>query len=190
MPCAAADREQPRFGRVVENWYQIMSRTKRLTAFTTSYTQAAVIFPFVLAAPAYFAGKIQLGGLMQTAQAFGQVQKALSFFVSIYRSLAEWRAVVARLDGRHRADLRVLKELVGGFVYLFLLYFPTLPEQARDAAHLQATKRMADFVAFVSVSLKSGTSVLRPEDAEAMPDGVDTEEMPTTDEIQTTEAAA
>jgi putative ATP-binding cassette transporter len=97
----AAEREQlsERFGRVVHNWHQIMSRTKRLTAFTTSYSQAAVIFPFVLAAPAYFAGKFQLGGLMQTAQAFGQVQKALSFFVSIYRSLAEWRAVVARLDG-------------------------------------------------------------------------------------------
>ena len=76
-----------------------MSRTKRLTAFTSSYSQAAVIFPFVLVTPAYFADKIQLGGLMQTASAFGSVQKALSFFVSIYRSLAEWRAVVARLDG-------------------------------------------------------------------------------------------
>ena len=97
----AAERERlsERFGRVVQNWHQIMTRTKRLTAFTTSYSQAAVIFPFVLAAPAYFAGKFQLGGLMQTAQAFGQVQKALSFFVSTYRSLAEWRAVVARLDG-------------------------------------------------------------------------------------------
>ncbi len=88
-----------RFGRVVDNWYAIMSRTKRLTAFTSSYAQAAVIFPFILVTPAYFADKIQLGGLMQTASAFGSVQKALSFFVSIYRSLAEWRAVVARLDG-------------------------------------------------------------------------------------------
>ena len=88
-----------RFGRVVDNWYGIMSRTKRLTAFTASYSQAAVIFPYILVAPAYFADKIQLGGMMQTASAFGSVQKALSFFVSIYRTLAEWRAVVARLDG-------------------------------------------------------------------------------------------
>jgi vitamin B12/bleomycin/antimicrobial peptide transport system ATP-binding/permease protein len=88
-----------RFGRVVGNWYGIMSRTKRLTAFTQSYAQAAVIFPFVLVAPAYFAGKILLGLLIQTAEAFGKVQEALSFFVSVYRSLAEWRAVVARLDG-------------------------------------------------------------------------------------------
>ena len=92
-------RLSERFGRVVENWYAIMSRTKRLTAFTASYSQAAVIFPFILVAPAYFADKIQLGGLLQTASAFSSVQSALSFFISIYRSLAEWRSVVARLDG-------------------------------------------------------------------------------------------
>jgi putative ATP-binding cassette transporter len=88
-----------RFNYVVENWYGIMSRTKRLTAFTASYGQAAVIFPYVLVAPAYFAGKIQLGGVAQTASAFGSVQRALSVFVNIYRSLADWRAVLSRLDG-------------------------------------------------------------------------------------------
>jgi vitamin B12/bleomycin/antimicrobial peptide transport system ATP-binding/permease protein len=88
-----------RFGSVVANWYAIMSRTKRLTAFTQSYAQAAVIIPIVLVAPALFAGKILIGTLLQAAEAFGNVQKALSFFVGIYRSMAEWRAVVARLDG-------------------------------------------------------------------------------------------
>jgi len=88
-----------RFHNVVENWYGIMSRTKRLTAFTSSYSQAAVIFPYILVAPAYFEKKVLLGGLTQTASAFGSVQTALSIFVTIYRSLAEWRAIVARLDG-------------------------------------------------------------------------------------------
>ncbi|WP_316229820.1 ABC transporter ATP-binding protein/permease [Bradyrhizobium sp. SZCCHNR1051] len=88
-----------RFGRVVQNWYQIMSRTKRLTAFTAGYSQAATIFPYVLVAPAYFAKKVQLGGVMQTLSAFSQVQGALSFFVSAYRTLADWRSTVARLDG-------------------------------------------------------------------------------------------
>jgi putative ATP-binding cassette transporter len=96
---AERQRLSERFGRVVDNWYAIMQRTKRLTAFTASYSQAAVIFPYILVAPAYFADKIQLGGMMQTASAFSSVQRSLSFFVSIYRSLAEWRAVVARLDG-------------------------------------------------------------------------------------------
>jgi putative ATP-binding cassette transporter len=76
-----------------------MSRTKKITAFTASYNQASVVFPYVLVAPAYFANKIQLGGMMQTASAFSSVQGALSFFISIYRQLAEWQAVVNRLDG-------------------------------------------------------------------------------------------
>ncbi len=96
---AERQRLSERFGRVVDNWYAIMQRTKRLTGFTASYSQAAVIFPYILVAPAYFADKIQLGGMMQTASAFSSVQRALSFFVTVYRSLAEWRAVVARLDG-------------------------------------------------------------------------------------------
>jgi vitamin B12/bleomycin/antimicrobial peptide transport system ATP-binding/permease protein len=96
----SAERQRlwERFNDVVGNWYGIMGRTRRLTAFTSSYSQAAVVFPFILVAPAYFADKIQLGGMMQTASAFGSVQKALSFFVDVYRKLAEWRAVVARLD--------------------------------------------------------------------------------------------
>ncbi|MCK1542786.1 ABC transporter ATP-binding protein/permease [Bradyrhizobium sp. 147] len=88
-----------RFGFVIGNWYAIMSRTKRLTAFTASYSQAAVIFPYVVVAPAYFAKRIQLGDMMQTGSAFSSVQDALSFFVTAYRSLAEWRSVIARLDG-------------------------------------------------------------------------------------------
>jgi vitamin B12/bleomycin/antimicrobial peptide transport system ATP-binding/permease protein len=96
---AERQRLSERFGSIVDNWYAIMRRTMRLTAFTNGYSQAAVIFPYVLVAPAYFADKIQLGGMMQTASAFDSVQKALSFFVSAYRTLADWRAVVARLDG-------------------------------------------------------------------------------------------
>ncbi len=97
----AAERGQLllRFRRVVDNWMEIMRVTKRITFFTAGYGQAAVVFPFILVAPAYFADKMQLGGMMQTASAFGSVQDALSFFVTSYRTIAEWRSVVARLDG-------------------------------------------------------------------------------------------
>lgn len=90
-----------RFGRVVSNWMQIMTRTKWLTFFTSGFAQVSTVFPFAVVSPAYFAGAIQLGGLMQTASAFNSVQTALSFFVSsnVYRTFAEWRAVVNRLDG-------------------------------------------------------------------------------------------
>jgi putative ATP-binding cassette transporter len=107
-----AERERllVRFGRVVDNWLAIMSRTKKVTAFTASYSQASVIFPYVLVAPAYFASKIQLGGMMQTASAFSSVQGALSFFITIYRQLAEWQAVVNRLDG-FEAGIAAAREL-------------------------------------------------------------------------------
>jgi putative ATP-binding cassette transporter len=96
---AERTRLQSRFGLVVQNWMDIMQRTKKLTAFTATYSQASVIFPYVLVAPAYFAEKVQLGGMMQTASAFSSVQDSLSFFISSYRTLAEWQSVVARLSG-------------------------------------------------------------------------------------------
>jgi vitamin B12/bleomycin/antimicrobial peptide transport system ATP-binding/permease protein len=96
---AERSRLLSRFQRVVENWLGIMQRTKKLTAFTSSYSQASIIFPYILVAPAYFANKVQLGGLMQTASAFGSVQDALSFFITAYRTLADWQSVVVRLDG-------------------------------------------------------------------------------------------
>jgi len=92
-----------RFGKVVANWHLIMSRQKRLTFFTTTYTRFALVFPFIVASPAYFVGAMQLGGLLQTAGAFNSVETALSFFINVYRDLAEWRAVIARLDGFDRS---------------------------------------------------------------------------------------
>jgi len=100
---AERDRLLMRFGNVVANWLAIMSRQKKLTFFTASYAQASVVVPFVMVSPAYFANAIQLGGLMQTANAFGQVQNALSVFVTLYRNLAEWRAVTERLSGFDRS---------------------------------------------------------------------------------------
>lgn len=88
-----------RFSNVVTNWWGIMRRQKRLTWFSAGYSQAAVIFPFLVAAPRYFSGAIQLGGLMQTVSAFSHVQAALSWFIEAYTRLAEWKATVDRLTG-------------------------------------------------------------------------------------------
>jgi putative ATP-binding cassette transporter len=93
------ERLVERFARIAENWMRIMIRTKKLTFFTAGYSQVSTVFPYVVVSPAYFAGAMQLGGLMQTASAFGSVQNALSFFINVYRTLAEWRSVVQRLDG-------------------------------------------------------------------------------------------
>jgi putative ATP-binding cassette transporter len=88
-----------RFDRIVANWWDIIKRRKKLTWFTTGYQQLAIVFPFLVGAPRYFAKTIQLGGLMQIASAFGQVQDALSFIVTSYTEIAEYQSVVQRLSG-------------------------------------------------------------------------------------------
>ncbi|MCC6609331.1 MAG: ABC transporter ATP-binding protein/permease [Burkholderiales bacterium] len=86
-----------RFERIRANWWELIRYTKRLTAFTVGYNQAAVVFPFIVASPRYFSGAISLGQLMQIATAFGQVQSSLSWFVNSYSDLASWKASVDRL---------------------------------------------------------------------------------------------
>jgi putative ATP-binding cassette transporter len=93
------DTFQTRFVRVVANWWGIIRRRKKLTWFTYGYDQVAVVFPFLVAAPRYFNKVIQLGGLMQIASAFRQVQESLSFIISSYTEIAEYQSVVQRLAG-------------------------------------------------------------------------------------------
>lgn len=87
------------FSGIRQNWFDLMSRQAKMTFFTAAYGQVSSIFAILVLAPAYFAGKIQLGALFQTTQAFSQVQSALSYFITSYQRLAEWKAVVDRLDG-------------------------------------------------------------------------------------------
>ncbi len=98
-----ARRLSQRFSHVWRNWWGIMRRRKKLGTLTAGYAQAATLFPFIVAAPRYFAKQIQLGGLMQISNAFGRVQDSLSWFVSAYVGLAEWKATVDRLVTFRRA---------------------------------------------------------------------------------------
>ena len=113
------------FDRILENWWGIMRTTKSLNLVSTFYDQFANIFPFLTAAPRYFSGAITLGGLMQISSAFGQVQGALSWFISAFTDFAAWKASVNRLAGFHAAvdaaraaktDLDVVKNNVGAIL--------------------------------------------------------------------------
>lgn len=86
-----------RFSRVLGNYLLLMKKQKNLLWFTNFFGQAAVVFPFIVAAPRFFSGAIALGQLMQIASAFGRVQDALSWFVENYPTLAAWRATTDRL---------------------------------------------------------------------------------------------
>ncbi|MBD9397158.1 ABC transporter ATP-binding protein/permease [Pseudomonas sp. PDM11] len=88
-----------RFGALVENLWALVYRSLKFDGFNLGVSQVAVVFPFILQAPRFFSGAIKLGDVMQTAQAFGQVQDSLSFFRSSYDTFAQYRATLDRLSG-------------------------------------------------------------------------------------------
>ncbi|MGG4626650.1 ABC transporter ATP-binding protein/permease [Serratia odorifera] len=92
-----------RFEAIRSNWRSIMRVTRRLNIASNFYAQFAIIFPLLVAAPRYFSGAIQMGGMMQIASAFGQVQGALSWFIDAFNDLATWKACVNRLAGFNAA---------------------------------------------------------------------------------------
>ena len=88
-----------RFAAVIANVWAMLFRTLKFDGFNLVVNQVAVVFPFILQAPRFFSGAIKLGDVMQTAQAFGQVQDALSFFRMSYDEFAQYRAALDRLTG-------------------------------------------------------------------------------------------
>jgi putative ATP-binding cassette transporter len=100
-----------RFSNVFANFRQIMKQQIRLSAFTLSYAQIALIFPVVVVSPRYFARQILLGGLMQAVNAFSYVQNALSFIINSYNDIATWEAVTQRL-GDFEDRLLAIRESV------------------------------------------------------------------------------
>jgi putative ATP-binding cassette transporter len=97
---------QGSFERIRENWWTIMRTTKRLNIVSTFYEQFALIFPALVAAPRYFSGQITLGVYTQIGDAFGQVHDALSWFVTAFTRLAEWKASVNRLCSFHAVVMK------------------------------------------------------------------------------------
>lgn len=99
-----AESLNARFIDVFNNGWRVLFTQAQLAFYQGAYAQLAIIFPYVVTAPRFFAGAITFGVMTQTASAFGQVQSALSFFIDNYTSLAELRAVMDRLKGLEAAS--------------------------------------------------------------------------------------
>ena len=107
-------RFRDRFAAVIGNWWALMRKQKQLGWFTLFYGQLAIIFPYVVVSPRFFSGAMQMGGIFQTASAFGQVQGALSWFIGAYTQFATWKATVDRLVGFSESLKRVRELKIEG----------------------------------------------------------------------------
>src|SRR5688572_5347590 len=103
-------RFHQRFANVISNWWALMRKQKQLGWFTSFYAQLAIIFPYIVVSPRFFSGAMPLGGIFQTASAFGQVQGSLSWFINAYTLFAQWKATVDRLIGFAASLERVREE--------------------------------------------------------------------------------
>ena len=86
------------FGKILATYRKIMSVRKRLTWLTSAYTQVSGIFASIAASPRYFSSQIHLGQMFQIVDAYHHVQTGFSFVVDSFTLLAQWRAVVNRLN--------------------------------------------------------------------------------------------
>jgi vitamin B12/bleomycin/antimicrobial peptide transport system ATP-binding/permease protein len=85
------------FNQVLSMMRRLVSGITRLTWVTAGYGWFAIVAPFIVASPGYFAGEMSLGGLMMAAGAFNQVQQALRWFVDNFSTIADWRATLLRV---------------------------------------------------------------------------------------------
>ncbi|MGF6758446.1 ABC transporter ATP-binding protein/permease [Paraburkholderia sp. GAS334] len=104
------------FGHIRDNWRLVMRFTRRFNIVVISYSQLAVVFPYIAAAPKYFSKSITFGMYQQVTGAFGTVSDSFSWFINNYDSLAEWRATVNRLREFHRVmgDQHLRESVSGG----------------------------------------------------------------------------
>jgi putative ATP-binding cassette transporter len=104
------ERLRSSFGDVIANAWQLLWRGIKLDGYNLSVGQTAVLFPLLIQGPRLFTGSIKLGDVMQTTQAFRQVEDALSFFRTSYDSFASYRAVLDRLNG-FQANVEATRKL-------------------------------------------------------------------------------
>lgn len=152
-----------RFMTLLRNTLFIIKKQKQLSWLTNSYAQIAIIFPFVVTVPRYLSQNISLGGLMQIANCFGKVQDAMSYFVDVYASLAEWQSCAERLLSfdRHIAAIeKETEEKSGSLVREETHDRLRLADVTISVPAMDENKRTREIISSASCTIKSGEHVI------------------------------
>jgi len=104
------DRAGNVFGEVFRTIRRIIHVRTFLIAFNQFYGQISVIIPYVVVAPFYFLKIVDFGRFNQSADAFGNVNSAMNFFVDRYIGLADFSATIQRLTSFEDAFARALAD--------------------------------------------------------------------------------
>ena len=88
-----------RLGSVVRNFNLLIIWRVIIDVMRRTIGYAGIFFPYLLMAPAYFAGEIDYGGFVQANFAFNMVEGSLFFVVNQIEELAQFTAGISRLEG-------------------------------------------------------------------------------------------
>lgn len=152
-----------RFMTLLRNTLFIIKKQKQLSWLTNSYAQIAIIFPFVVAVPRYLSQNISLGGLMQIANCFGKVQDAMSYFVDVYASLAEWQSCAERLlsfDKHIAAIEKETEEKSGSLVREETPDRLRLTDVTISVPAIDENKRTREIISSASCTIRLGEHVI------------------------------
>lgn len=152
-----------RFMTLLRNTLFIIKKQKQLSWLTNSYAQIAIIFPFVVAVPRYLSQNISLGGLMQIANCFGKVQDAMSYFVDVYASLAEWQSCAERLlsfDKHIAAIEKETEEKSGSLVREETHDRLRLTDVTISVPAMDENKKTREIISSASCTIRSGEHVI------------------------------
>lgn len=92
-----------RFRRIALNAYGLALSTTLVEAFTQMVFPLSMRVPYLVLGSLFFAGKVSLGDLAQTASAFLAISSSLGFFAYSLPALAELKSVQDRLVGFDKA---------------------------------------------------------------------------------------
>jgi len=135
-------------------WHAQTRGQGSLQLLTSALAYIAPVVPLILALPRFLGGDMQLGGLMQTAQAFSNVQWALSWLIDNFPRFAEWRASVDRVVQLHQA-LHDLEDTI----------------ETPDGEHIELTPGEADRLVLreVGLSRPDGEALVAEAEVEIQP---------------------
>ena len=95
---AEQGRLKNRYARIRNNWFRLTNCEFRQETFWATYVRISIFIPILATLPMYLAKTLTFGDMMQTRTSFARVQDSFGWFTDMYRSLAEWAAVVERLS--------------------------------------------------------------------------------------------
>ncbi len=87
-----------RFDSLVRIWKRVINRELIFGLFQRPYFQTVLRIPMFIALPAFLAGDVTLGGLMQVSQSFANVVVSISWLIFNYKFISDLVATTKRLQ--------------------------------------------------------------------------------------------